>query len=60
MKNYILKILLKHPKGRTEIENEMLVQYVGSVRRNNENWFQELSFMMRIEQLFDNQYQYEI
>ncbi len=57
MKNYILKILLKHPKGRTDLENELLVEYASSVRRNNVNWFAELSYMMRIEQLFDKQYQ---
>lgn len=57
MKNYILKILLKHPRGRTAKENEMIVDYGKSVAFNNESWVQEITYLTRIETLFDKHYQ---
>lgn len=60
MRNYILQILLKHPKGRTEQDNKTLVDYLSSVIRVNENWQSELDYFHKIEQLFDNHYQNEI
>lgn len=57
MRNYILKILLKHPRGRTEQENKTLVNYITSVIRNNVNWHRELSYFHKIDELFDEFYQ---
>ena len=57
MKKYILDILLKHPRGRSQAENNTLVMYVDSVKRCNENWKQELAYFNKIETLFDNLYQ---
>lgn len=57
MRNYILKILLKHPIGRTQAENITIERYVKSVALNNEDWIRELSFFSKIELLFDKHYQ---
>lgn len=57
MRNYILQILLKHPKGRTQAENITLVRYIQSVNANNENWERELAYFNKINDLFDNLYQ---
>ena len=57
MRAYILKILLKHPIGRTTQENKTLVDYVFSTVLNNENWFKELQYFHKIDKLLDNEYQ---
>ena len=57
MSNYILKILLKHPIGRTEQDNRTLVDYISSVIRCNENWKKELDYFHKVDELFDKHYQ---
>lgn len=57
MKNYILKILLKHPRGRTEQENLTLIDYQFSVLKNNENGKKELDYFFKLDDLFDKHYQ---
>lgn len=60
MRNYILKILLKHPIGRTPVENIMIERYWGSVFMNNENFSRDAKYFVKLEELFDKHYQNEI